>query len=497
MFSRSGARRGGRSLTGGTGYALPMFRDLREKVSAPRRTLAWVLLALLLAVAAFVLPRMTPHPRAQRAADVILWSALAYGAVRLISFLLLDPLLSQRKTATPGFARDLLMVALYLVAAGGILRQVMQVSLGQLLGTGAIAAAVVGLSLQEVLGNLFAGISLHLDPAFMEGDWVEITGNLRGGPGRETLIGQVEAMTWRTVQLRTENGDMDILPNRVLAQAVVTNLYVPSGLHRRTARVIVEPRPDLHVGIEKLTRALAGLAHLPSHHPEVVVQGSDLGGAVLEMRFWALGFRHGRQATFQANRLAATVLPREGFRLMGPHGPTPLVAFPEPVPGTLLMGEVVRELGLPEHWSEDLRPHLRRRLVAPGEGVIREGETGESLFAVHRGTLQVVRAEERQAPYTGLFWKPLADLGPGQWFGEASLLTGAPRNATVVALTEAESLELPKEAFEASLKREPELLDRLVDLMVLREKTAVDVPGPKEGLRAHWARQVRTWFNMN
>ncbi|BDU70561.1 hypothetical protein GETHOR_26620 [Geothrix oryzae] len=473
-----------------------MFRDLREKVSAPRRIAAWVLLGLLLLAAAFVLPRTSSHPIIHRAADVILWSVLAYGAIRLVSFLLLDPLLSQRKTATPGFARDLLVVVLYLVAAGGILRQVLQVSLGQLLGTGAIAAAVVGLSLQEVLGNLFAGISLHLDPAFQVGDWVEITGTLRGGPGRETLIGQVESMTWRTVQLRTENGDMDILPNRAIAQAVVTNLYVPSGLHRRTAKVIVEPRPDLHAALEHLTRALAGLPHPAQHRPEVVVHSSDLGGAVLEMRFWALGFRHGRQAAFQATRLAATVLPREGFRLMGPHGPTPLVARQEPLPEPALMHDLVRQLGLPDHWAEDLRGHLRLRALAPGEGVIREGDPGHSLFAVHRGTLQVVRAEERLEPYTGIFWKPLAELGPGQWFGEASLLTGAPRNATVVALTEAEVAELPKEAFEASLKREPELLERLLDLIEHRALDASGTSAPKESRRAQWSRQIRAWFGL-
>lgn len=182
---------------------------------------------------------------------------------------------------------------------------------------------------------------------------------------------------------------------------------------------------------------------------------------------------------------------------MGPHGPTPLVAIPELVPGPSLLGEIVRELGLPEHWAEDLRPHLRHRRLAPGEGVIREGDPGDSLFAVHKGTLQVVRAEEREEPYTGLFWKPVAELGPGQWFGEASLLTGAPRNATVVALTAAEILELPKEAFEGSLKREPELLDRLLDLMDRREYQAAEVSTPKEGLRAQWVRQVRTWFGLN
>jgi len=473
-----------------------MFRDLREKVSAPRRIMAWALMGLLLGVAAFVLPRLTPHPAVQRMADVILWFALAYGAIRLITFFLLDPLLSQRKTATPGFARDLLVVVLYLAAITGILREVLQVGLGQLLGTGAIAAAVVGLSLQEVLGNLFAGISLHLDPAFQEGDWLEITGNLRGGPGRETLIGQVETMTWRTVQLRTENGDMDILPNRAIAQAVVTNLYVPSGLHRRTARVIVEPRPDLHVGLEKLTEALAGLPHHPHHRPEVVVHSSELGGAVLEMRFWALGFRHGRQGAFHATRLASTVLPREGFRLMGPHGPTPLVPPSPSATGSSPLDDIVQKLGLPFHWIEDLRPHLRLRSLAPGEGVIREGDPGDSLFVVHRGSLQVVHPEERLEPYTGLFWKSLAELGPGQWFGEASLLTGAPRNATVVALTEAEIFELPKAAFEASLKREPELLDHLVDLMERRVPEMAEVAVPREGRRTLWARQLRDWFGL-
>jgi len=233
------------------------------------------------------------------------------------------------------------------------------------------------------------------------------------------------------------------------------------------------------------------------HRPEVVVHSSDMGGAVLEMRFWALGFRHGRQAAFQATRLAATILPREGFRLMGPHGPTPLVTHPESMPSASLMTELVHKLGLPDHWIEDLRPHLRRRQLAPGEGVIREGDPGDSLFAVHRGTLQVVHPEERLDPYTGIFWKVLAEVGPGQWFGEASLLTGAPRNATVVALTEAEILELPKEAFEASLKREPEWLEHLVDLMERREQETAQATATTEDHRGHWAQQVRTWFGLN
>jgi small-conductance mechanosensitive channel/CRP-like cAMP-binding protein len=472
-----------------------MFRDLREKVSQPRRVVAWILVVLLLGVGTLILPWFSTHPTLRRIGDALFWSVLAYGAVRLFTFLLLDPLLSQRKTATPGFARDLIVVALYVLAAGGILREVLQIGVGQLLGTGAIAAAVVGLSLQEVLGNLFAGISLHLDPAFQEGDWVEITGSWRGGPGRETQVAQVEAMTWRTVQLRTENGDMDIIPNRVIAQAVVTNLYVPSGFHRRTSRVVVEPGPRLHQAVDKLTLALAGLPHRKEHRPEVVVQGSELGGAVLEMRFWALGFRHGRQAFYQATRLATTVLPREGFRLMGIHGPT---SFPKPLEsqvGPEAVATMIQMLGLPDRWTATLSPYFLLRHLAPGEAILREGDPGDSLFAVHRGTLQVVHPEDRDEPYTGLFWRTLGELGPGDWFGEASLLTGAPRLATVVAVTEAEVLELPKEAFN-QLKQDPELTKRLVDLMAQRHQTSNEADLPRETLRAQWSRQVRAWFGL-
>lgn len=84
------------------------------------------------------------------------------------------------------------------------------------------------------------------------------------------------------MQLRTENEDMDVIPNRVLAQAVVTNLYVPAGLHRRTTRVVVEPHPELHIAIQKLTQALGGLPHYRESKPEVVMCGTDLGGATLE-----------------------------------------------------------------------------------------------------------------------------------------------------------------------------------------------------------------------
>ncbi|MCE1228895.1 MAG: mechanosensitive ion channel family protein [Firmicutes bacterium] len=473
-----------------------MFRDLRTRVTQGRRVLAWVLFAVLAGAAGYFLFRERAYPALHRTSLVLMMVAGTLLAIRLLSFFVLDPLLRERRTATPGFARDLLVVALYALATWFILRNLMGVSVQQLLGTGAIAAAVIGLSLQETLGSLFAGIAMRLDPVFEVGDWIEVTGNLRGGNGRDTFIGEVTLMTWRTVQLRTENGDTDIFPNRLIAQAVVTNLYAPSGLHRRTAHVTVAPHPDLHVAVSRLTIALAGIPHYTHHRPEVVVWGSEQGGAVLEMRWWALGFRHGRAGNFLAQRLANTVLPREGFPLLGPHGATS-----EPVPPPSMDQSAIEalllKLNLPVAWAEQLQGHVNLRAIAPDEGLIREGDPGESLFYVLEGRFHVVRPVERIDPYTGLYWDSLGELGPGDWFGEASLLTGAPRSATVVAGSPCRVVEIPKIAFESCLRQDPRIIERLVDLMEARVKSrGIAETAPHAERRAQWISQIRTWFGV-
>lgn len=473
-----------------------MFRNLRERVSPQRRALAWVILAALVALGAAAFHRMSGNPAVREGAIGVLWIAAAFLAVRAVTFLVVDPLARQRRNATPGFARDMIVVLLYLLAAGGLLRHVAGVSLTQLLGTGALLAAVIGLSMQETLGNIFAGLSLSLDNAFEVGDWIEIAGTWRGGARRETKVGRVEAMTWRAVQLVNWDGDTDLVPNRIMAQSVITNLYAPAGFHRRTVHYTVQPDARLHEALGLLAVALAGIPHPPEKRPKAVIWGQEEGGVTIECQWWTLGFRHSKATTDEVNRLVATVLTREGLPLMGPNG-AGRVDAPPSKPDAAQLQSLVRLLHLPAHWAQDLEGKVRLRHKAPGEGVLREGDPGDSLYAVLEGRLAVVRPERREAPYHGLFWETVADLGPGDWVGEASLLTGAPRNATVVASTAAVLLEMDKAAFESSLKREPEVLEHLADLMARRAAPHLDgQDAPPAGFREQLIRQIRAWFDL-
>ena len=469
-----------------------MFRDLRTQVRPWRRLVALGLLLTASALAVSVLGDGHGYPMLLRARELLLLALGCYLGIRVFTYVLLDPLLSHWRTSTPGFARDLVVTALYLGAAVFLLHRSVGVGLGTLMSTGAIAAAVVGLSLQETLGNLFAGISMGLAPAFRVDDWVEVTGNLRGGSGQETFIGRVETMTWRTVQIITENGDTTIFPNRILAQAVVTNLYAPSGLHRRTLKLTVTPHEGMAATLAALEQALGGIPHYPDHRPEVRSHSFDMGGVVLELRLWALGWRHGRAANFQAVRLTQTVLTRLEVSLLGPHGATPTRTSP------LLLQDgavedILEHLRLPREWAPDLEAGVFLRRAEPGEGVIREGDPGESLFMVMTGTLQAVKVVERLEPYTGLFWDVVEALGPGDWFGEGSLLTGAPRRATVVAATACDLVEVPKAALERALRNAPHLVEGLAELM--ESRSARCPMAPPTGRRAH-AVEIRRWFRL-
>lgn len=471
-----------------------MFRDLRTVVSPWRR---WVALGLLITagvLAVTVLGDGHDYPALVLIRELALLTLGCYLGIRVFTHVLLDPLLSHWRTSTPGFARDLVVVALYLGAAVFLLHRTVGVNLGTLMSTGAIAAAVLGLSMQETLGNLFAGVSMSLAPAFRVDDWVEITGNLRGGVGQETFIGRVDTMTWRTVQIITENGDTSIFPNRVLAQAVVTNLYAPSGLHRRTLKVTVASHDTMAATLAALEQALGGIPHHPDHKPEVKTHSLDLGGVVLEVRFWALGWRHGRAANFQAVRLTQTVLNRLDVPLLGPHGPTPTWTNPVMLQAGVLEG-ILDRFGLPEAWAPELKEGVVLRRAAPGEGVIREGDPGESLFMVMAGSLHTVKAIERFEPYTGLFWEVIGELGPGDWFGEGSLLTGAPRRATVVAATACELVEVPKAAVERILRSAPHLVEGLVELKESRSGQLPDAP--RGANRRDLARvEIKRWFGL-
>lgn len=91
---------------------------------------------------------------------------------------------------------------------------------------------------------------------------------------------------------------------------------------------------------------------------------------------------------------------------------------------------------------------LEARSFEQGETAVEEGAAGDSMFVIAGGALEVVVGSPGGPVH-------LADLGPGDFFGESALLSGRPRTATIRAKSASECLVLSREAFDTLTSRFP------------------------------------------
>jgi putative ABC transport system ATP-binding protein len=100
---------------------------------------------------------------------------------------------------------------------------------------------------------------------------------------------------------------------------------------------------------------------------------------------------------------------------------------------------------------------MTKRHYLPDEVVIREGDTGHELFLISEGDVKVERSG-----------REVARLGPGDFFGELALLSGNPRNATVVAADPLETYVLGEADFRAAIDASDSFRDQLRRVYFLR-----------------------------
>lgn len=91
--------------------------------------------------------------------------------------------------------------------------EVFAINLAAVLATSAIFTIVLGLALQDTLGNLFSGVALQMERPFHLGDWVEIQCD------SQKWVGQIQEITWRATSMTGFGEELIIIPNKLIAQS--------------------------------------------------------------------------------------------------------------------------------------------------------------------------------------------------------------------------------------------------------------------------------------
>lgn len=155
---------------------------------------------------------------------------MAYLAVEAAETLFFDWWLAERRrTPVPALLRHLVLILVYVAVFLSVLSTATGLNIAPVLATSTVVTVVLGLALQDTLGNLFSGLALHFDRPFAIGDWVLVDG----------VEGCVVSISWRSTVLRTLNRDHVAVPNSQIARARVQNHSQPARLTGRNLELLV------------------------------------------------------------------------------------------------------------------------------------------------------------------------------------------------------------------------------------------------------------------
>ena len=346
----------------------------------------------------------------------------------------------------PSLLDSVVSVLLYGIGVGAIASQWFDVELTPFLATSAVVGAVVGLALQDTLGNLFAGIALHSEAPVHVGDWVRVGDR----------DGRVEQVSWRAMRLRTWDGDTLTVPNNEVARHAVLNYSHPRAPHSRVIVIGVNYHtpPNRVIGILRKVIEQVGLLEDPPSGVRIV---GYLESAIhYEIRYYFAAYDDYRRLEGEIYRLIWYHFRRHGIEIPFPvrdvflHRAAPAVQSRE-TPADRLE-RALRTVDLFRPLSDDeLRKVMARSRplhYAAGERVIEEGSPGDSFFIIDQGQVLVSKR-------MGGADREIARLMEGQFFGEMALLTGERRSATIAAATDVDLFMIDKPAFQEILAANP------------------------------------------
>lgn len=400
--------------------------------------------AVALALADWFLSDFAPPALLRQASSVSL--ALALGRLSVLAFF--DAGIADRLgLAAERIFRDIVQGVVYAAVALLALSWA-GVQITSLLVTSALFTAIIGLALQDTLGNIVAGLTLQVQQPFEVGDWIQLDDGRRAG--------EVLEINWRAVKIFTLDREQVTIPNGLLAKSQIVTYTKPTAVVRQTVFV----QAPYHVSPERARAAILDVLRdtpeILTDPPPVVATFDFLENATIRyaIRYFIGDFARREaiaslvrdRAWYALDRaMIETPMPLSGVELRRPPSPE-AAARQAATAAEKLLGAVP----LLECMSESERMlaarGMRLRRYASGETIIRQGEPGENLFILESGAVRI----EVDGLEVGAMHAP-------DCFGEMALMTGEPRSATIRAVGEVVTRTIHRDVFCDLLRANPRL----------------------------------------
>lgn len=402
--------------------------------------------------------------------------------INLCAMFIFDVVLRGLRLRAPDILHDLVVGAAYVLAGLWLMHRA-GVNLASIVATSAVATAVLGLSLQSTLGNLIGGLSLQADNSINEGDWIEMPDKVQG------IVRQIR---WRHTVVETRDWDTLLIPNSQLLTQTIKVLGKRIGearQHRMWVYFQVDfrfsPTRVVNVVDEALHSApLANVASNPPPNTICVDLAKDHRDSVAlyAVRYWLTDLHKDDPTSSAVRERVFAALRRAEIPLAVPAA-TLFVEHEEPARSAekrnrevRRVAELLSQVSLFHKLSESellqLADSVRVVGFSPQELVTRQGAEANWLYVLTKGEVEVRVAAGDKSRKVNTLCAP-------SYFGEMALVSGAPREATVVAAGEVECLRVGRRDFQQLLDHRPEFA---ADIAAVIAERQVALTASKEGL---------------
>ena len=366
------------------------------------------------------------------------------------------------RSRTPRLLVDIVRLCFVVIGMVMVYSGVWHKDVSPLLTTFGVGSLVVGLALQDTLGNLFSGLSLIFERPVAVGDWIQLG----------DTVGRVRQITWRSVRIVTRELNEITIPNSAIGKDRIMNYSAPSRVHgfKVTVGFSYDAPPSL---VKEMLRTTAvetpGILAAPA--PDARTLDFAASSVVYELRVFIADYE---QLTDVRNELMSRIwyaAKRSGIQIPYPITTIHKTEIPYQKPqqddvsrflATVPSTELFKTLSQSE--AMVLAKDISILRFGRGEELLREGDFGDFFYLVLDGMCSILVNSAQGAPVA------VASIGLGDVVGEMSLLAGAPRTATVRATSEVLAARIGKTALSNLLAERQDLLQTFAHYTAERSK---------------------------
>lgn len=428
--------------------------------------------------------------------DTLWWIVPAFFLNLAMEPFIWQPMREKTGKGPPDVLRRLTAYIIYFLAFYAIVVFVFEQNITKLMATSGAIAMIIGFIIKANISNFFSGIVIHQGSAVEVGDRVKINGY---GAGMVTDI------TWRSTKLEMGDGAVLHIPNSTVSESAVFNYNKPGADYSVELTVHVSPDyppqrikkllKDAVISVEGVLRnpepsvEFAGFtewsaAYDASFSVSKYGERSDCLEAVWE-RIW-VQLKIARIEPALRHRELEVALSRK--RIVRQSRPTPR--------------SVLEDIDIFQPLTDEAKTYLSRKMqersFPPGSIIVSQGDTGDSMFVIVEGVVNVVVDTATDCRID------VVRMGAGGFFGEMALLTGQARTATIVAVSDIHLYEITKDAIAPLIKENPEISDMFSQVLarrqsVLEEKKQAAEVGAEDNRQCQnrdILSRIRTFFGI-